>query len=128
MFRETQDPKESELSKFQSVIKQHESLVTAREYKGEVDARVGRVTEEPPKEPRKTHYLCNTTHEPGKCPQVCKGCGKKGSHLEDKCWTKHPELKPKFPTPRKKKEEKKGRKERRSRSKSVEKKEKRTRN
>ena len=50
-FRENQDLQENELSKFQTVIKQHESLVTAREYKGEVEACVGRVTEEPPKEP-----------------------------------------------------------------------------
>ena len=54
-FRENQDPQENELSKFQTVIKQHKSLVTAREYKGEVEARVDRVTEEPPKEPRKPH-------------------------------------------------------------------------
>ena len=107
----------------------HESLITAREYKGEVDTRVNRVTrDETPSEPRKGNYLCNTAHPPGKCPQVCKGCGKKGSHLADQCWTKHPELKPKF-TPRKKKDEKKVRKERRSRSrdKSVEKEDRRTR-
>ena len=62
--------------------------------------------------------------------QVCNRCGKKGSHLEDQCGKKHPELKPKLPTPRKKKDEKKVRKERRSRSrdKSVEKEDKRTRN
>ena len=82
----------------------HESMVTATEYNREVDTRVNRVTrDETPLELRKCHYLCNTTHPPGKCPQVCKGCGKKGSHKENQCWSMHPELKPKF-TPRKKKE------------------------
>ena len=33
-FRDNQDPQENELSKFQTVIKQHKSLVTAREFKG----------------------------------------------------------------------------------------------
>ena len=93
-LRNNQDPQENELSKFQTVIKQHESLVTAREFKGEVEARVGRVTEEPPKEPRKPHYLCNKVHEKGNCTQQCKGCKKKGSHLEEKCWTLHPEQNP----------------------------------
>ena len=62
-FRDNQDPQENKLSKFQTVIKQHKSLVTAREFKWEVGTRVGRVTEEPPKEPRKPHYLCNKVHE-----------------------------------------------------------------
>ena len=79
----------------------HESLITAREYKGEADSRVNRVTNNDAQEPKRGHYLCNTTHPPGKCPQVCKHCGKKGSHLEDKCWEKYPELKLKY-TPRKK--------------------------
>ena len=39
--------------------------MTAREFKGEMGARVGRVTEEPPKEPRKPHYLCNKVNEKG---------------------------------------------------------------
>ena len=42
---------------------------------------------------------------------------KKGSHLEDQCWEKYPELKAKYtPRKRKEKEEKKERKSRRSRS------------
>ena len=51
-FRENQNPQENGLSKFQTVIKQHESTT---EYKGKVEAHVVRVTEEPPKEPRKPH-------------------------------------------------------------------------
>merc|ERR1711891_49197 len=50
-FRDNQDPQENELSKFQTVIKQHEGLITAREFKGEgVRKTVKRVTQEPPKD------------------------------------------------------------------------------
>ena len=66
-FRETQNPSKSELVKFKPIITMYESLITAREYKGEVDTRVNRVTHnETPLEPRKGHYLCNTIHPPGK--------------------------------------------------------------
>ena len=78
---------------------------------------------------KKGHNLCNTVHPPGKCPQVCKHCGKKGSHLEDHYWEKYPELKAKYtPRKRKEKEEKKERKSRssRSREKSLEKYDRRT--
>ena len=77
-FRETQNPSESELVKFKSIITMHESLITAREYKGEVETRVNRGTNNYTLlEPKRGHYLCNTVHPPGKCPQVCKECGKK---------------------------------------------------
>ena len=125
-FRDTQDPQENELSKFQTVIKQHESLVTAREFKGEVGGNVRRITEEPPKETRKPghflHRLCNKEHKRGECSQQCKVCKMKGNHPEENCWTLHPEKKPKFYTPKKDRKDK-GRG--RSRSKSVEKEEKR---
>ena len=67
-FRDNQDPQENELSKFQTVIKQHESLVIAREFKGEVGRGVRRVTEEPPKETKKQHYLCNKVHNKENAP------------------------------------------------------------
>ena len=46
----------------------------------------------------------------------------KGNHLEDNCWTKYPEKRPKLYTPKK---DRKGKGRGRSRSKSVEKEEKR---
>ena len=83
-----------------------------------METRVNRVTNNETRlEPKRGRYLFNTVHPPGKCPQVCKECGKKGSHKEDQCWEKYPELKAKY-TPRKRKEKdgKKERKSRRSRS------------
>ena len=72
-FRDNQDPQENELSKFQTVIKQHESLVTAREFKGEAGGNVRRTREEPPKDTRKPgyflHQLCNKEHKRGECTQ-----------------------------------------------------------
>ena len=43
-FCETQNPSENKLVKFKSIITMDESLITAREYKGEVETRVNRVT------------------------------------------------------------------------------------
>ena len=40
------------------------------------------------------HPLCGKSHKRGSCSLVCKGCKMKGSHKEEKCWTIHPELRP----------------------------------
>ena len=120
------DPQESELLKFQTVIKQHEGLITAREFKGEGGGTVRRVTHVPPKEIKKPghilHRLCNKEHKRGECSQQCKFCKMKGNHLEENCWTKYLEKRPKLYTPKK---DRKGKGRGRSRSKSVEKEEKR---
>ena len=49
--------------------------------------------EETMKQPH-IHHVCGKAHKKGSCDVVCKGCGMKGSHKEDKCWKIHPELKP----------------------------------
>ena len=41
----------------------HESLMTAKEFKGDVGGSVRRVTEDPPKQPGKPHFLCNKIHK-----------------------------------------------------------------
>ena len=96
-FRETPNPKEEELTKFITVIKEHESLVTAKDYKIQTGRTVGRIQEDPKTEPN-PHYLCGR----GKCTQKCSGCDKIRSHLEADCWVLHPAKKPKdFGTPKK---------------------------
>ena len=50
-FRETPKPEENELAKFSTVIKEHESLMTAREFKGAGGRTIGRVIDDPPKPP-----------------------------------------------------------------------------
>ena len=104
--------------------------IAAREFKGEVGGTVRRVTQEPPKEIKKPghflHRLCNKEHKRGECSQQCKFCKMKGNHLEDNCWTKYPEKRPKPYTPNKNKKDK-GRGRSRSRDKSVEKEERKKR-
>ena len=96
-FRKIPIPKEEELTKFTTVIKEHESLVTAKDYKIQTGRTVGRIQEDPKTEPN-PHYLCGR----GKCTQKCSGCDKIRSHLEADCWVLHPAKKPKdFGTPKK---------------------------
>ena len=107
------------MDKFQTVIRQHESMVTAREFKGEVAGSVRSVrTEDKPKDGRKPHHLCGKVHAKNECSQQCSGCKKWGSHFEQNCWELYPDKKPKFNTPRK---DRKGKGRGRSRSKSLEK-------
>ena len=101
-YRENSDPQENDLAKFQTVIKQHESLMTARELKGAVGGSVRRVTDDLPKQPGKPHFLCNIVHKRGKCTQQCNGCKMFGSHLEEDYWKLYPDKKPNFETPKKK--------------------------
>ena len=68
-FRETPNPKEDELAKFSTVIKEHESLVTAREYKIQSGRTVGRIQEDPPKTVGNPHFLCGKVHKRGQCTQ-----------------------------------------------------------
>ena len=68
-FRETPNPEENELAKFSTVIKEHESLMTAREFKGVVGRTVLRVQDEPPKLQGKPHFLCGKPHKKGQCTQ-----------------------------------------------------------
>ena len=62
-FREIPNPKEEELAKFSTVIKEHESLMNAREYKVVAGRTVGRVLDDPPKPVGKPHFLCGKIHK-----------------------------------------------------------------
>ena len=108
-FNEVPNPKEEELMKFITVIKEYESLVTAKDYRVQTGRTVGRVQDEPPKIEANPHYLCGKIHKCGKCTQKCSGCGKMGSHLEADCWVLHPANKPKdFGTPLERKGQRQG--------------------
>ena len=92
---------EEDLIKFITVIKEFESIVTAKDYKIQTGRTVGRVQEEPKPEAN-PHYLCGKVHKRGKCTQKCTGCDKMGSHLVTDYWVLHPHKKPKdFGTPKK---------------------------
>ena len=86
-FREIPNPKEEELAKFSTVIKEHESLMNAREYKVVAGRTVGRVLDDPPKPVGKPHFLCGNINKRNECTQQGSGCKKFGSHLEENCWT-----------------------------------------
>ena len=88
-FSELPNPKEEEMTKFISVIKEYESIVTAKDYKVQTGRGVGRVQEEQQTEAR-PHNLCGMAQKRGKCTQKCSGCNKMWSHLEADCWVLHP--------------------------------------
>ena len=108
--------------KFITVIKENESLVTAKEYKNNNGRMVGRIQEDPKTLPG-SHYLCGKVHKRGQCTQQCSGCKKRGSHLEENCWVLYPAKKPDFGNPKKGR----GRGRDRTRSKSRESEDTRTR-
>ena len=60
------NPKQEDLTKFITVIKEFESLVTAKDYKIQQGRPVGKVQEEP-KQEANPHYLCGKVHKQGKC-------------------------------------------------------------
>ena len=76
-FSEVPNPKEEELTKFITVIKEYESLVTAKDYKVQTGRTVGRVQEDPKTEAN-PHYLCGKVHKRGKCTQKCSDVAKWG--------------------------------------------------
>ena len=104
------------MAKFQTVIKQYESLITARDFKGGEGGAIRRVTGDLPKQEGRLHFLCNKVHKKRECKLQCNGHKMFGSHLEKDCWTLYPDKKPNFGTPKKKK----GRERERTRSKSKE--------
>ena len=91
------------MEKFQTVIKQNEALITARDFKGGEGGALRRVTEDLSKQEGRLHFLCNKVHKKRECKQQCGGCKMFGSHLEKDCWTLYPDKRPtKFETPKKK--------------------------
>ena len=76
-----------------------ESIVTSSKFKNISGGRGGtnrRVPELKDEETKQVsiHPLCGKSQKRGSCGLVCKGCNMKGSHKEEKCWTLHPELRP----------------------------------
>ena len=124
IYSETPNPSEEDLQKFLNKIKEMESIVTASKFRN-TTGRGGtfrKVTELKNEETKQVsvHHICGKSLKKGSCDVVCKGCGMKGSHKEEKCWKLHPELKPK--DMRNGREERdRGRQKERSRSKSREK-------
>ena len=101
-YRLNPNPQEKDLEKFQTVIKQNMALITARDFKGGEGGALRRVTEDLPKQEGRLHFLCNKIQKKRECKLQCPGCNMFGSHLEKDCWTKYPDKKPKFDTPKKK--------------------------
>ena len=124
IYSETPNPLEEDLQKFLNKINEMESIVIASEFRN-TTGRGGTIREVKELKNEETkqasvHHVCGKSHKKGSCDVVCKGCGMKGSHKEEKCWKLHPELKPK--DMRNGREERdRGRQKERSRSKSREK-------
>ena len=90
---------EEDLQKFLNKINEMESIVIASEFRN-TTGRGGTIREVKELKNEETkqasvHHVCGKSHKKGSCDVVCKGCGMKGSHKEEKCWKLHPELKPK---------------------------------
>ena len=81
-YRLNPNPQEKDLEKFQTVIKQNEALITARDFKGGEGGALRRVTEDLPKQEGRLHFLCNKVHKKRECKQQCGGFKMFGSHLE----------------------------------------------
>ena len=99
IYSETPNLLEEDLQKFLNKINEMESIVIASEFRnttgrGGTIREVKELKNEEPKQ-ASVHHVCGKSHKRGSCDVVCKGCGMKGSHKEDKCWKLHPELKPK---------------------------------
>ena len=126
------DPDEEGLESFLKVIRDHEAMVKAREFKEMSGAYVTSVR--PDGEPivaQNPHRVCGKVHGRGECKFQCPECKK--PHRKEDCYELHPEKRPKsWITPPKKKgkgrgsdrERSRGNDRERSRSKSVEKREK----
>ena len=99
IYSETPNPSEEDLHKFLTKIKEMESIVIASKFRNVTGrgSTIRVVTEQKNEETKQAqlHHVCGKSHKKGSCEQVCKGCGMKGSHKEEKCWKLHPELKPK---------------------------------
>ena len=123
IYSEIPNPLQEDLEKFLNKINEMESIVIASEFnnvtgRGSTIREVKEIKNDEPNQTR-VHHVCGKSHKRGACDIVCKGCGMKGSHKEDKCWKLYPDLKPK--DMRNGRDGDRGRKKDRSRSKSREK-------
>ena len=84
---------EEDLQKFINKINEMESIVIASEFRNTTGrgSTIREVKELKNYEPNqaKVHHVCGKSHKRGPCDIVCKGCGMKGSHKEEKCWKLH---------------------------------------
>ena len=89
------DPTEKDLDEFLQIVRDHESMIRAREHRETDDVRsLNRVTTATGVvEPGWPHRVCGKVHERGKCGYKCSTCGK--PHKEEDCYTLHPEKIPK---------------------------------
>ena len=99
IYSENPNPSEEDLYKSSSKIKEIESIVIASKFRNTTGrgSTIRVVTEQKNEETKQAqvHHVCGKSHKKGSCEVVCKGCGMKGSHKEEKCWRLHLELKPK---------------------------------
>ena len=100
------DPDEAGLESFLQVIREHEAVIIAREYKEDAGGpTLKRVTTqgELPGQQHPPHKVCGKVHGRGECQYKCKECKK--PHKEDDCYILHPDKRPaSWKTPPKKKD------------------------
>ena len=115
------DPDEAGLESFLKVIREHEVVINAREYKEDAGGttlttkRVKTQGEPPGGQQHPPHKVCGKVHGRGECQYKCKECKK--PHKEDDCYILHPDKRPaSWKTPPKKKEGGRGRERERSRT------------
>ena len=108
------DPDEAGLEGFLKVIRDHEAVVKAREYKEDTGGNVNRVKPQSEQTgPQHPHRVCGKIHGRGECKYQCRECKK--PHREEDCYVLHPEKRPKsWVTPPKKKDKGRGRDRERS--------------
>ena len=92
-----QDPDEQGLESFLQVIRDHEAMVRAREYKEDSGRGINRVQGGGGQSGEQgngyPHKVCGKTHGRGECQYKCKECKK--PHKEEDCFVLHPEKRPK---------------------------------
>ena len=88
------DPDEAGLESFLQVIRDHEAMVKAREYKEESGGNMNRVKPEGEQSgAQNPHRVCGKVHGRGECKYQCRQCKK--PHREEDCYELHPEKRPK---------------------------------
>ena len=104
------------------VIREHESMVRAREFMEETGPNMRVVRQEGEQNVgSRPHRLCGKVHGRNECKVQCPCCKKVGSHRKEDCYELYPDKRPKsWITPTKKKGKGRGNDRERSRSKSGE--------
>ena len=88
------DPDEAGLESFLKVIRDHEAMVKAREFKEDSGGNMNRVKPEGEQTgAQNPHRVCGKVHGRGECKYQCRQCKK--PHREEDCYELHPEKRPK---------------------------------